>query len=86
MCFRFQDAIAEQPCAALEMKTRQQEDGAVLALLKEKSTGRVILAASVHLYFHPDWPDLKALQAQALCHQVYCSGQPLTLSAAIEGP
>lgn len=42
----------------------------MVALLRDRATGEVFLAASVHLYYHPRWPDVKALQAEALCHQV----------------
>lgn len=29
----------------------------------------MVLAGSVHLYFHPEWPDIKLAQAALLCGQ-----------------
>jgi CCR4-NOT transcription complex subunit 6 len=45
----------------------EREDGAVLALLRDKQAGRVLLAASAHLFWDPRWPDAKAAQAALLC-------------------
>ncbi|KAL0023735.1 hypothetical protein WJX79_009611 [Trebouxia sp. C0005] len=50
-------------------QVQQKGEGPVLALLKHRDTGKVILAGSVHLYFHPDWPDIKLAQAALLCSQ-----------------
>ena len=81
----FQDAIARQPCQELERKIREQQDGGVVALLRDRATGEVFLAASVHLVYHPRWPDLTALQAEALCHQVLASLMPRGLQVLFGG-
>ena len=48
----------------------KREDGAVLALLTHRQTGRKLLAASTHLYWHPAFPDIKLAQAELLCKMV----------------
>lgn len=30
---------------------------------------KIIIAGSVHLYYHPEWPDIKLAQAAVLCGQ-----------------
>ena len=48
---------------------RERLDGAVLALLKERQSQRLMLAACTHLYHDPRFPDVKAAQAELLCAQ-----------------
>lgn len=49
---------------------REREDGGVLALARETHSGRILLLASTHLFWNPEHPDVKAVQAHLLCHQV----------------
>ena len=48
----------------------EREDGAVLALLTHKQTGKKLLAASTHLFWNPAFPDVKLAQAELLCKMV----------------
>ena len=52
------------------MRDGEREDGAILALLTHRQTGRKLLAASTHLYWHPAFPDIKLAQAELLCKMV----------------
>jgi CCR4-NOT transcription complex subunit 6 len=42
-------------------------EGAILALLRHKPSQRVLLVSNTHLYWSPDYPDVKAAQASILC-------------------
>lgn len=66
-CIRFGDHVAET--GPFWQEVQRREEGAVITLLKCKATGQTILAGSVHLYFHPEWPDIKLAQAALLCGQ-----------------
>ncbi|MEW5307672.1 MAG: hypothetical protein WDW36_010050 [Sanguina aurantia] len=46
------------------------QEGMVLALLRHTASGRNVLAAATHLHWDPQYPDVKAMQAAALCSVV----------------
>ena len=46
----------------------------MLALLRERQSQRVILAACTHLYHDPRFPDVKVAEAELLCGQACPSG------------
>jgi len=47
-----------------------REDGAVLALLRDTKTDRLLLAVSTHLFWDPNYPEIKAAQAHILCASI----------------
>ncbi|GLC57141.1 hypothetical protein PLESTB_001191800 [Pleodorina starrii] len=48
-------------------KLRELGEGAVMALLRHRPSGRLLVAAVTHLFWNPAFPDVKALQAALLC-------------------
>ncbi|KAG2493666.1 hypothetical protein HYH03_008180 [Edaphochlamys debaryana] len=48
-------------------KVRALGEGAVLALLRHRASGRLLVGACTHLFWDPTYPDVKALQAALLC-------------------
>ena len=48
----------------------KRPEGAILALLEHLPSGRMILAASVHLFWNPRYPDVKVIQAMSLCSEI----------------
>ncbi|GBF89682.1 hypothetical protein Rsub_02852 [Raphidocelis subcapitata] len=48
----------------------RRDEGAVGALLRHRATGRRLLAASTHLFWDPNYPDVKLVHAAALCRGV----------------
>jgi len=52
--------------------------------LRHMPSGAVILGASVHLFWDPQWPDLKAVQAALLCRDI--SRWAMEAGAAGAGP
>lgn len=54
----------------LQQQLEAREDGAVLAVLEHTTSGRQLVVASCHLYYNPQWPDIKLLQAHILCGRV----------------
>ena len=52
------------------VRADEREDGAVLALLTHKQTGKKLLAASTHLFWNPAFPDIKLAQGELLCKMV----------------
>ena len=58
------------PASPLQQQLNAREDGAVLAVLEYTTSGRQLVVASCHLYYNPQWPDIKLLQAHILCSRV----------------
>jgi len=52
------------------VRANEREDGAVLALLTHKETGKKLIAASTHLFWNPAFPDIKLAQGELLCKMV----------------
>lgn len=48
----------------------KRPEGALLALLEHLPSKKLVLAASVHLFWNPRYPDVKVLQAMALCSEI----------------
>ncbi|EFJ42310.1 hypothetical protein VOLCADRAFT_97721 [Volvox carteri f. nagariensis] len=48
-------------------KLRELGEGVLMSLFRHKPTGRLLVAAVTHLFWNPDFPDVKALQAALLC-------------------
>ena len=53
--------------ASFLARVKEREDGAVFALLKDREANKIVFAASVHLFWNPQHPDIKAAQAALLC-------------------
>lgn len=45
-------------------------EGAILALLRHRPSGREVLVGATHLFWDPRWAGVKVLQAAVLCQQV----------------
>ena len=67
---RFRDALSADAQGAFWDLVREREDGAVLALVRDRQSEHIMLAACTHLYHDPRFPDVKVAQAQLLCSQV----------------
>ncbi|GIM10440.1 hypothetical protein Vretimale_13991 [Volvox reticuliferus] len=48
-------------------KVRELGEGLLMALLRHRPSGRLVLAAVTHLFWDPAFPDVKALQAALMC-------------------
>ncbi|KAI8474955.1 MAG: hypothetical protein J3K34DRAFT_489391 [Monoraphidium minutum] len=79
--FRFADAAADLlppggaaaaggASAPLLRTLARREEGAVAALLRHRASGAALVAASTHLFWDPHFPDVKLVQAAALCRGV----------------
>ncbi|PSC74002.1 Ccr4p [Micractinium conductrix] len=57
---------------------KKREDGALLALLRDRASGRSLLAGCTHLYYDPRFPDIKLAQSWLLCRAAvtFLRGQP----------
>ena len=64
------------------MRAEEREDGAVLALLTHRKTGKKLLAASTHLFWNPAFPDIKLAQAALLCKMVRNSHHNISVMEA----
>jgi hypothetical protein len=53
--------------ASYAKRLRGRLEGGILALLRHKPSQRVLLVSNTHLYWSPDYPDVKAAQASILC-------------------
>lgn len=49
---------------------QQRGEGMVAAALRHLPSNQTCVVASTHLYWHPNYPDIKALQAAAMAHQL----------------
>ena len=67
---RFRDALAPDIQGAFWDIVRERDDGAVLALARDRQSKQVMLAACTHLYHDPRFPDVKVAEAQLLCSEV----------------
>eukprot|EP00198_Chlamydomonas_reinhardtii_P000606 XP_001689941.1 predicted protein [Chlamydomonas reinhardtii] len=52
------------------LKLRELGEGAVMALLRHRGSGRLLLFCCTHLFWNPVFPDVKALQAALLCAEL----------------
>ncbi|KAG2444471.1 hypothetical protein HXX76_001223 [Chlamydomonas incerta] len=52
------------------LKLRELGEGAVMALLRHRASGRLLVFCCTHLFWSPVFPDVKALQAALLCGEV----------------
>lgn len=43
---------------------RTYGEGVLMALLRSRSTGSLLVAATTHLWYHPNMPDIKLAQAE----------------------
>lgn len=66
---RFGDYVAHLTSHPFWRQVSEREDGGILALLQDGGDG-MILAGSVHLFWDPRFPDVKAGQAHILCAEV----------------
>lgn len=48
------------------LKLRELGEGAVMALLRHRGSGRLLLFCCTHLFWNPVFPDVKALQVRLL--------------------
>ncbi|GIL59916.1 hypothetical protein Vafri_14576 [Volvox africanus] len=48
-------------------KLQEMGEGLLMALLRHRPSGRLILAAVTHLFWNPAFPDVKVLQAALMC-------------------
>lgn len=55
---------------ALDREIREKVNMAVFTRLNDKVTGKSVVAASAHLFWNPQFPDLKLLQAYVLAKEV----------------
>ncbi|KAK9810006.1 hypothetical protein WJX72_003259 [[Myrmecia] bisecta] len=67
---RFGNHVAPSKAGPFWDQVRAREDGAVLALLRDTQSKRVFCAASLHLFWDPHFPDVKAAQAAIVCAQI----------------
>eukprot|EP00884_Botryococcus_braunii_P020456 jgi/Botrbrau1/7094/Bobra.0165s0116.1 len=67
---RLADVVEEGKEGEIWELVRQKEDGAVLGLVRSKSSGSLLLAVCTHLFWNPDFPDVKAVQAELLCRHI----------------
>jgi CCR4-NOT transcription complex subunit 6 len=55
------------PISAYLDFVKEREDGAIIALLRDTQANQLFVAASLHLYWDPKHPEIKAAQATLLC-------------------
>jgi len=53
--------------AAFLEKCRERREVALLTLLREKQSHRLLFVAVTHLFWNPEYPDVKMVQAATLC-------------------
>ncbi|KAG2498277.1 hypothetical protein HYH03_003538 [Edaphochlamys debaryana] len=62
--------VAERAPNAFWPTFLRRQEGAILALLRHRGTGRQLVAACTHLFWNPSFPDVKAFQASVLCREL----------------
>ncbi|KAF8060015.1 ccr4 [Scenedesmus sp. PABB004] len=85
---RFADHLPAGPpaLAGFWREVGRQEEGALLALLRDKQTGRPLLAVCTHLWWQPAHPHVKSGQAHVLCEVIAAFAAEHAAAAGGGGP